>query len=86
MAENKNRRFFENDTLITSFVPPDLTDVGQGTLLYEAYHHKLRYCEGVGWIVYGEGTWTQSETVHRDILSSLPTFKCRKQRLCKWQK
>lgn len=56
MAENKNRRFFENDTLITSFVPPDLTDVGQGTLLYEAYHHKLRYCEGVGWIVYGEGT------------------------------
>ena len=37
MAENKNRRFFENDTLITSFVPPDLTDVGQGTLLYEAY-------------------------------------------------
>lgn len=62
MAENKNRRFFENDTLITSFVPTDLTDVGQGTLLYEAYHHKLRYCEGVGWIVYGEGTWTQSET------------------------
>lgn len=62
MAENENRRFFENDTLITSFVPTDLTDVGQGTLLYEAYHHKLRYCEGVGWIVYGEGTWTQSET------------------------
>lgn len=45
-----------------SFIPTDFTDVGQGTVLYEAYHHKLRYCEGVGWIAYNGGVWEPSET------------------------
>lgn len=31
-------------------------------MLYEAYHHKLRYCEGVGWIAYNGGVWEPSET------------------------
>lgn len=55
-------QMLENDSLIESFIPTDFTDVGQGTVLYEAYHHKLRYCEGAGWIVYNGGVWEPSET------------------------
>lgn len=45
---DEHTQMHENDSLIESFIPTDFTDVGQGTVLYEAYHHKLRYCEGVG--------------------------------------
>lgn len=53
---DEHTQMYENDSLIESFIPTDFTDVGQGTVLYEAYHHKLRYCEGVGWIAYNGGT------------------------------
>lgn len=52
---DEHTQMHENDSLIESFIPTDFTDVGQGTVLYEAYHHKLRYCEGVGWIAYNGG-------------------------------
>lgn len=59
---DEHTQMHENDSLIESFIPTDFTDVGQGTVLYEAYHHKLRYCEGVGWIAYNGGVWEPSET------------------------
>ena len=59
---DEHTQMYENDSLIESFIPTDFTDVGQGTVLYEAYHHKLRYCEGVGWIAYNGGVWEPSET------------------------
>ena len=59
---DEHTQMYENDSLIESFIPTDFTDVGQGTVLYEAYHHKLRYCEGVGWIAYNGGLWEPSET------------------------
>ena len=49
---DEHTQMHENDSLIESFIPTDFTDVGQGTVLYDAYHHKLRYCEGVGWIAH----------------------------------
>ena len=59
---DEHTQMHENDSLIESFIATDFTDVGQGTVLYEAYHHKLRYCEGVGWIAYNGGVWEPSET------------------------
>lgn len=55
----------DNDTLLTTFIPTDYSDVGQGTLLSDAYRNKLRYCEGVGWMFYKDGVWTQSESAAR---------------------
>ena len=62
MTDVNDTRIIENDSLLNTFIPTDFTDVGQGALLYDAYHHRLRYCEGMGWIVYSDGIWTQSET------------------------
>ena len=55
----------DNDTLLTTFIPADYSDVGQGTLLSDAYRNKLRYCEGIGWMFYKDGVWTQSESAAR---------------------
>lgn len=62
MSDVNDNRIIENDSLIDTFIPTDFTDVGQGAMLYDAYHHRLRYCEGMGWLVYGDGIWTQSAT------------------------
>lgn len=55
----------DNDTLLTTFIPADYSDVGQGTLLSDAYRNKLRCCEGIGWMIYEDGVWTQSESAAR---------------------
>lgn len=55
----------DNDTLLTTFIPADYSDVGQGTLLSDAYRNKLRCCEGIGWMFYEDGVWTQSESAAR---------------------
>ena len=55
MTDVNDTRIIENDSLLNTFIPTDFTDVGQGALLYDAYHHRLRYCEGMGWIVYSDG-------------------------------
>lgn len=52
----------ENDSMVSSFVPTDFTDVGQGTLLAQAYPHRLCYCERIGWLVYKDGIWVHSES------------------------
>ena len=51
-----------NDTPLDTFIPDDFTDVGQGYVLANAYKHKLRYCEGLKWLVYRDGVWEPSET------------------------
>lgn len=61
MAKNKNHKNVENDTPLESFVPTDYSDVGQGALLARAYGHCLCYCEGMGWLTYENGIWTQSD-------------------------
>ena len=61
MAKENNLICIENDTLLESFIPSDFSDVGQGTLLAEAYAHRLCYCEGIGWLTYKDGIWIPSE-------------------------
>lgn len=60
MTENVNNTIV-NDSKLTTFVPSDYSDVGQGALLSEVYGHCLRFCEGVGWIVYKNGRWILSD-------------------------
>ena len=45
---DEHTQMHENDSLIESFIPTDFTDVGQGTVLYEAYHHKLHITAAYG--------------------------------------
>ena len=61
MAKNQKTSIV-NDTLLESFVPTDRTDVGQGTLLAQAYSHQLCFCKGMGWLTYKDGIWVVSET------------------------
>ena len=51
-----------NDTPLDTFIPDDFTDVGQGYVLADAYKQRLRYCEGLKWLVYSNGIWRPSET------------------------
>lgn len=61
MAKNLAHSYVENDTLLDSFVPTDYSDVGQGTLLADAYRHRLCYCKGLGWLTYKDGVWLPSD-------------------------
>lgn len=61
MAKNENHKNVENDTPLESFIPTDYSDVGQGALLARAYGHCLCYCEGMGWLAYENGVWSQSD-------------------------
>ena len=47
--------------LLTSFMPTDYSDVGQGTALAQAYRHCLCYCDSIGWLVYKDGVWVASD-------------------------
>lgn len=62
MAKQQTYTTIENDSMVSSFVPADFTDVGQGTLLAQAYPHRLCYCERIGWLVYKDGIWVHSES------------------------
>lgn len=62
MAKESDLKKVENDTLLTSFEPKDYTDVGQAQIFAEAYMHRLRHCEGMGWLSYKDGIWIQSDT------------------------
>ena len=47
--------------LVTTFIPADYSDVGQGTLLAEAFHHCLCHCDSMGWMTYKDGIWEPSK-------------------------
>lgn len=62
MAKESDLKKVINDTLLDSFEPKDYTDVGQAQIFADAYRHRLRYCEGMGWLSYKDGIWVQSDT------------------------
>lgn len=62
MAKENDLNKVVNDTLLTSFEPKDYTDVGQAQIFTVAYRHRLRFCEGMGWLSYKDGIWVQSDT------------------------
>ena len=61
MAEGNKLDIIENDSLLNTFEPADYSDVGQGKLLACAYKHCLCYCDGIGWLIYRDGIWVQSD-------------------------
>lgn len=61
MLQNDKINTSINDSLLTSFIPTDYSDVGQGTLLANAYRHCLCYCDSIGWLTYIDGIWIQSD-------------------------
>ena len=62
MAKESDLKKVVNDTLLNSFEPKDYTDVGQAQVFADAYRHRLRHCEGMGWLSYKDGIWVQSDT------------------------
>lgn len=62
MAKESDLKKVTNDTLLDSFEPKDYTDVGQAQIFADAYRHRLRHCEGMGWLSYKDGIWVQSDT------------------------
>ena len=62
MAKESDLKKVENDTLLNSFGPKDYTDVDQAQIFADAYRHRLRHCEGIGWLSYKDGIWVQSDT------------------------
>lgn len=61
MMQNETCTGDLNDPLVTTFIPADYSDVGQGTLLADAYRHCLCYCENFkGWLRYQDGMWALS--------------------------
>lgn len=62
MAKESDLKKVTNDTLLDSFEPKDYTDVGQAQIFADAYSHRLRHCEGMGWLSYKDGIWVQSDT------------------------
>lgn len=75
MANDENLFQITNDTLLTSFKPTDYTDVGQGQLLARAYKHRLCHCQGVGWLFYENGVWTQSDLAAQEFSQKLTTLQ-----------
>lgn len=67
--------YVENDSKITVFQPTDFTDVGQATLLAKAYPHRLCYCEKIGWMVYKDGIWIQSDSEAQGYSQKLTTLQ-----------
>ena len=61
MNRNYISSMLENDTPLSTFVPTDLSDVGQARVLADAYRHCLCYCKGMGWMKYKDGVWVQSD-------------------------
>ena len=61
VVRNENSNPDVSDAQLTSFIPTDYSDVAQGTLLAQAYHHCLCYCNSIGWLVYKDGVWTASD-------------------------
>lgn len=61
--------------LVTTFIPSDFSDVGQGTLLANAYRHCLCYCDSMGWMTYKNGIWEPSKTAARSYSQKLTTLQ-----------
>ena len=60
-----------NSPLLTTFEPDDYSDVGQGTMLARAFKHCLCYCDGIGWLTYKDGVWSESEIEARGYSQKL---------------
>lgn len=61
--------------LVTTFIPDDYSDVGQGILLATAYHHCLCYCKGIGWLTYKDGIWIPSDIIAQGYSQQLTAFQ-----------
>lgn len=62
--------------LVTTFIPADYSDVGQGTLLADAFRHCLCYCASLkSWLSYKNGKWTPSDTDAHSYSQMLTTLQ-----------
>ncbi len=75
MMQNETCTGDLNAPLVTTFVPDDYSDVGQGLLLARAYPHCLCYCDNMGWLIYKNGIWVRSDTEARSYSQKLTALQ-----------
>ena len=61
--------------LTSTFIPADYSDVGQGTLLADAFRHCLCHCDSMGWMTYKNGIWERSDTEARSYSQQLTALQ-----------